>query len=461
MTTGGVLRLCSTWRRALARGCPALLLAFLMALAGCGDDSSPIATAPEPIAPTDPNDPGDPDVPEPPEAEPVPDPSPTPTPQPPNGLRRLCFSPQEDCVQVLLGYLREETGAVDVAIYHLYDRRISDVLIQKHRAGQRVRVIGDRHAYNAKPQHKREMDYLASNGVPVQTNRHNGIIHHKVMLLHGQGIVLNGSMNFTSLASRKILVNGQVQWNEETAFFTDERQVFARFAERFERMWTNGGPATEAFQPFTAGMDLPTLEESEANPPTTCYEDPEPDPRPLPDNPEIRICFSPDQHCNREVIAPIISNESRRIDAFVFRITVQTVAAPLLEKVKAGVPIRLIIERSQYNNPLYPSMTAILNDLWAANTKGNLQIKATNHPGFMHMKSIITPDVATWSSGNYTSPSSKRVRGCQRSYYQDEDTAVTRDPALVARVQRRFDQLWASPDFAPFVPDQPVPSPSP
>ncbi len=377
-------------------------------------------------------------------------PLPPPEAPPPAELRRLCFSPKEDCVTQLLRYLEAETQAIDMAIYHLYDHRISQLLVAKQQAGVRVRVLADRHAYTAKPQHAQEMNFLAANGVPVRTNRHRGILHHKLTILYGLGLVEHGSMNYTSVASRKITLDGVVTWNEEVAFFTTNPLVVARFKERFERMWNNTGDGQQTFQVFTAGMRLPTFEETEANKPLTCYENPSPDPKPLPDDPQLQICFAPDQNCNREVIAPIISRETRRLDIIMFRATSYDFATPLIEKVKAGLPVRLIFERSQYQNPAYPSMTQIIDDLRAANTAGNLQLKWTAHPGSMHMKNVITPEVATWSSGNFSRSSSRRVRGCQTLFYQDEDMVIARDPALVGAVQARFDEMWTSSDFADF-----------
>lgn len=445
-----------TWR-ALAVALAGVL--WLIA-AGCGSDPSAAPVVADASEDGRALDPGDPDLPEPP-GPPEPLPPPAPTPEPMAEIRRLCFSPREDCVGVLLSYLQSETQGIDIAIYHLYDTRISNLLVQKKNAGVKVRVLADRFAYTIKPQHRREMDFLASQGVEVRTNRHRGLVHHKLTIMHGENLVLHGSMNYTSVASRKVTTDGVTQWNEETAFITNDDRFVTRFKERFDRMWENTDPNRKAFQPFTVGTVMASAEEDEANPPLTCYEDPVPDPKPLPDARDLEVCFSPDQSCNTEVIAPIIRGESSRIDMFVFRITVSSVADPLLEKVKAGVPIRLVIERSQYNNPLYPSMTRILNDLWAANTRGNLKIRATAHAGSMHMKSVITPDVATWASGNFTFPSSRRVRGCTSVYYQDEDLAVTRDPDLVREIQARFDELWASQDFTDIVPASPVPAPVP
>ncbi len=461
----------SPWSALAGRLAIAMPLVLLLALAGCGSEGGGLSSdAPGADPPpsglaggTQQPDPvGDPELPQPampaPESTatpmPSPGPAPAPGPAPPAGeTRKLCFSPKEDCVGKLLPLLEAETEAIDVAIYHLYDRRISQILVDKHRAGVRVRVIADRHAYTSSPQQEREMNFLAAGSVPVRTNRHRGIIHHKATLLYSQGLVEHGSMNYTSFAGRKVFVGktGRTEWIEEIAFFTTNPRLFARFKERFDRMWANSGDGQQTFQPFAAGMTLPNFKETEAAPPVTRYENPVPDPSPLPDDPELEICFAPDQNCNGEVVRPIIENERTRLDVFMFRATsVEEIGKPLIARVKDGLPVRIIFERSQYHNDLYPSMTTIIDRLRAANTAGNLQLKATAHPGAMHMKGVITRELATWGSGNFTKPSSRKVRGLNRVFYQDEDMVITRDPALVAAMQARFDEMWNSPDFADF-----------
>ncbi len=443
---------------------PALLLACLLALAGCGDggNGGPAAsvgaggTAPrdtplggdsdaedEITPPTE--TPAEQDA----EQEPLPPPAePTPT-----EVRDLCFSPETDCMNRLIAYARAETRGIDVAIYHLYDSRLSRVLVEKHRAGIPVRVLADRHAYTIKSSHRRELSFLASNGVPVRVNRFRGIIHHKMTILHGLGMVLQGSMNYTSIASRKIFngQTGQTEWNEEIAFFTTNARVLARYRERFDRAWANTGPGREAYQPFTPGMSLPTFDETEANPPTTCYEDP-PSTLPLED-PELDVCFAGDERCNQDVLGALVSRETQRVDVIAFRITVGSIVDPILARAGAGVPVRLIVERTQYGSPSYPSMTKFIDDLLALRDAGrDVQVRATAHPGFMHMKSIITSQAAVWGSGNYTTTSSRRVRGCQRTYYQTEDMIITKSQGLVSTMRARFDEMWNGPDFADFEP---------
>ncbi|HEY8370185.1 MAG TPA: phospholipase D-like domain-containing protein [Thermodesulfobacteriota bacterium] len=389
------------------------------------------------------------------------EPTTAPTPAPPAArpaaegtLNRLCFSPKEDCLNLLLSYLQAETEGIDIAIYHLYDSRMSEILIRKHRAGVPVRVLADRHAYTVKGSHRREMNRLAASGVPVRTNRFRGIIHHKTTILHGLGLVEQGSMNYTSIASRKVVgTNGRTEWNEELAFFTTNRRVLARYRERFDRAWANTGGGRKAYLVFRPDMALPTFDEAEARKPVTCYEDPSPAPKPLRDDPLLSVCFGGDQQCNKDVVGPLVADEDRRLDVIAFRLTVGSVTGPILERARAGVRVRLIFERSQYAHPSYPSMTTFLDELHEiGRTTGDVAIKATAHQGFMHMKSIITSKAAIWGSANYTSSSSRHVRGCQNLYYQTEDMVVARDGSLVGRMRARFDEMWASRDFADWEP---------
>lgn len=391
-----------------------------------------------------------------PTTSPGPVPPPAPAPAADGTLNRLCFSPKEDCLRLLLSYLQAETRGIDIAIYHLYDSRISRILIEKHEAGVPVRVLADRHAYTIKASHRREMNALARRGVPVRTNRFRGIIHHKVTVLHGLRLVEQGSMNYTPIASRKVTgSNGRLEWNEEVAFFTTNRRVFARYRERFARAWADTGGGRKGYLAFKPSMTLPTFDEAEAARPVTCYENPSPSPRPLPDDPLLSVCFAGDQQCNKNVLGPLITAERRRLDVIAFRITVGSVVDPILGRARAGLPVRVIFERSQYDHPSYPSMTRFLNDLYAVGrTTGRVQIKATAHQGFIHMKSVITTAAATWGSGNYTTTSSREVRGCQNLYYQSEDVVVAKDRSLVARMRARFDEMWESRDFAVWTPSR-------
>jgi hypothetical protein len=260
-------------------------------------------------------------------------------------------------------------------------------------------------------------------------------------------------MNYTQHREYRT-IDGQsvlVDWQDEVAFFTNDATAFARFAERFDRSWVNTGDLQETFIVFNVGMRLQTHAEADTNPPVTRYENPVPDPKPLPDPPDIAFCFGGDQDCNADMIGPAIRGETERLDVVLYRINEQAdVIDPLVAKARSGIPIRIIFETVEYERN--ESTRNAIRQIWSAAAAGNVQLKRRTHPGLMHIKSVIGTNFATWGSGNYTWPSSTRVRGLQSSYYQEDDFAVSTDPALVAAMRAQFDALWASDGFADFQP---------
>jgi phosphatidylserine/phosphatidylglycerophosphate/cardiolipin synthase-like enzyme len=194
---------------------------------------------------------------------------------------------------------------------------------------------------------------------------------------------------------------------------------------------------------FTRGMPLQSHEEANQRPPVTRYENPVPDPRPLPDDPVMEACFAPDEDCNDVMIAPVVRTEAHRLDIFLFRINEAAVIDAVSAHLRRGMPVRVIVDSEEYHDPLNDS-TRHAVAVWRSAAAGNLEMKIRNHQGDMHMKSIIGTDFATVGSGNFTWPSSNRVRGRQSLYYQEDDFIVLRDPVLVATMRARFDTLWVS-----------------
>jgi phosphatidylserine/phosphatidylglycerophosphate/cardiolipin synthase-like enzyme len=375
-------------------------------------------------------------------------PSSYPAPTPGTPLRRLCFTPKTDCLADLVRLINRETVGVDMTIYRMDDRNLTAALVNRHKAGVPVRVLTDRHFYTRGGDHKREVDYLVSNGVPVRINRHRGVVHQKSTVLRGQGLVQHGSMNYAwhSIYQTVNGVRTLVQWKDEVTFTTNDPNVFARFGERFDRGWANTGDFQETWMVFNIGMPLQTHAEADAKPPLTRYEDPVPSPRPVPDSPDLSICFGGDQDCNADAVAPVIKAETGRLDVFLFRVNEQAdVIDPIVAKIRAGVPVRILVDKDEYETNA--STRNAVAQFRAANTAGNLRMKVRSHAGQMHIKGVIGTGVATWGSGNFTWPSSTRVRGLQSNYYQEDDFMVCRDPALVATYRQHFDSLWASDGF--------------
>jgi phosphatidylserine/phosphatidylglycerophosphate/cardiolipin synthase-like enzyme len=332
-----------------------------------------------------------------------------------------------------------------MAIYHLFDDRIVAALKRRHAAGVPVRLVVDRHAYVSNNGQKAEVDSLYAAGIRMRINRHRGVMHAKLTILHGQRLVATGSMNYATMANYRT-VNGQrvmYRWKEELVLFTSNAATYARYLERFDRLWRNTGTGEQTLMQFTPGMPLQSHEESNQNPPIVQYENPDPDPRPRANDPQLEVCFAPDEDCNDVMIAPVVRTEAHRLDIFLFRIGEQSVIDAVTSRIRTGMPVRVIVDSEEYHDPLNDSTRRAVA-VWKSASLGNVQFKIRNHEGDMHMKSIIGTNFAHIGSGNYTWPSSNPVRGRQSLYYQEDDFIIMRDPVLVAKMRARFDTLWAS-----------------
>jgi hypothetical protein len=139
-----------------------------------------------------------------------------------------------------------------------------------------------------------------------------------------------------------------------------------------------------------------------------------------------------------------IDAETRGIDLVSYRLTVPGVTDALIRRHRAGVPVRVFIEPTQYRNPSYPEywlVGAMADKLWAA----GVPIKQRTHDGLTHMKTLVTSRVAMVGSSNFT-----RFWERDHNYFAD----VSTKPAIYMGMKARFDAMWN--DAANYRPFQPL-----
>src|SRR6185369_2693027 len=137
-----------------------------------------------------------------------------------------------------------------------------------------------------------------------------------------------------------------------------------------------------------------------------------------------------------------INNETTRVDLIVYRLEVDNITQALLQKFQAGVPVRIIVDRGQYTNPLYPEYWlthANIDKLWAA----GVPVIQNSHAGVTHMKTLITSNYATNGSSNF-GPNWQR----DHNYFV---SALTK-PTIYTAFKNEFQAMWANTvDFVPLV----------
>lgn len=115
------------------------------------------------------------------------------------GQDALYFTAVQDARQPILNLIAAETVRIDVAAWWFTDRVVSDALVRRHHAGVTVRFIGDASAY-PDANTKAQIDYLASQGVPIRLRSPTGIggiLHWKCGIFAAQRKVVFGSANWT------------------------------------------------------------------------------------------------------------------------------------------------------------------------------------------------------------------------------------------------------------------------
>src|SRR4029077_899960 len=137
-----------------------------------------------------------------------------------------------------------------------------------------------------------------------------------------------------------------------------------------------------------------------------------------------------------------INNENTKIDLIVYRLEVDKITQALLQKFQAGMPVRIIVDKGQYTNPLYPEYWlthANIDKLWAA----GVPILQNNHAGVTHMKTLITSNYATNASSNF-GPNWER----DHNYF----VSAIGKPAIYQAFKNEFQAMWSNTtDFIPLV----------
>ena len=104
----------------------------------------------------------------------------------------------EDCRAILINYIRAETQSIDVGFWFMEDARYTTELINRFKAGVKVRVLMDLRANDTNQFNAQRLAELQAAGIPMRRRTASGIMHYKMMLFAGQGIVEFSGANFSA-----------------------------------------------------------------------------------------------------------------------------------------------------------------------------------------------------------------------------------------------------------------------
>jgi hypothetical protein len=345
---------------------------------------------------------------------------------PARGAERLCDPSAEDCRQILLNLIQNETTGIDVAFWFMEDNRYSDAIINRFRAGVPVRVLVDARANAAHPLNQQILDQMKAAGIPMRQRVDGGILHWKMMLFAGQGQMEFSGADYSAYGL--VYVTQYTNFEDEAILFSDELATLHSFMERYDELWTDtlsysnyanvSGPLARRYPVFAIDPQMNF-------PPSVSYR-------------------------NRAVAAYNV--EPTAIDVNMFRITDRSHTDAIIAAVQRGVKVRLITEQEEYRNP------DRLWDSWNVDRMcaAGVAIRQRGHAGLNHEKVVLLRGQAMtiFGSSNWTSPSDQS---------QEEHNEFTTKPYFYQWFSDQFARKWnntgPAPEtaaFNPLPPDEPA-----
>jgi len=356
---------------------------------------------------------------------------------------RVYFPAYENVTDVLVARIMAEDERIDISSWYLSEHAVSIALANRFAAGVQIRLMGDRGAiFEADAHTKTEFYFLANLGIPIRLRVHPNwfpeINHWKMALFKKQGLVVFGSGNF---APTELAPVNATNYSDETILFSDDPALVGAFKTRFDVMWNDTTP--EADSRFGPGPYFKDWYDACATEPTgNCADFATRYPNPAPmivntarlegDNPTPPdLIWGQGQEFNNRIVQEI-NNEFARVDLLTYRLETDDITNAILAKHQAGIPVRVIIDRVQYTNIIWPEYWlthANIDKLWAA----GVPIKQNNHAGVMHMKTLVTSSYASNASSNI-GPNWQR----DHNYFVPKATKT----ALYQSIATRADQMW-------------------
>ena len=345
---------------------------------------------------------------------------------------RLCDPADTDCRQILVNTIRAERVGIDVAFWFMEDQWYANELIAKWRAGVPVRILVDSRANATYPRNVPVLDSLRTAGIPMRERYTGGILHWKMMLFSGQGIVQFSGANYSPDAWLPLALPLYSNYVDEAILFSDRPSLVNSFRTKYDDLWLD----TVYYRNY-------------ANVPATRVRVHDLFPR------DAELNFAPaESYANRAV--PRYNAETQKIDVIMYRITDRRHSDAMIAAVNRGVPVRLITEPRQYRDATRLWHSWNVDRMHMA----GVQIRHRRHAGVNHQKTVLlySQRMAINGSSNWTQSSDAE---------QEEHNLFTRDTGIYAWLVNQFERKWnnstgiiENEPFVPLPPDQPR-SPSP
>lgn len=290
---------------------------------------------------------------------------------------RLCDPAKEDCRKPLLSLINNETQSIDVAFWFIEDKRYTDAIIARRKAGVPVRVLFDLRANVEHPTNAQLIADLKAAGIPLRYATTSGILHWKAMVFGGQHRVEFSGANYSPWAL--VYSTEYSNYVDEAIFFSDDPAVVNSFQTRFDSLWiddTRFKDYANVTRPLTRRFSIFTVD------------------------PELN--FVPGQNYAYRAVK-LYNAEAQKIDVIMYRITDRRHTDAIIAAVGRGIPVRLLTEPQQYRDATRYWHSWNIDRMYMAKVK----IRNRAHDGLNHQKLVLLYGQGTsiFGSSNWTSAS--------------------------------------------------------
>ena len=353
---------------------------------------------------------------------------------------RLCDASFEDCRAPLVALIQKENVEIDIAFWFMDDWMITDALTSKIQAGVKVRMLVDPRSDGT---HSEIPPSFASLGTPMRQRIANGILHWKMAIFAGQGVV-----EFSGANMSRAELDPYVPYSnyvDEAIFFSDDPNIVNSFRTMYDKWWVDSVDYSDYGN--TPGMQITPATypiESEYCPSVPAGPT-------VPKNFGCGLDFLPSSNWQDNYgtkVESAIGAEKTKVDVDMFRITNAAIANSMIAAHQRGVPIRMIVDMSEYTNTARVWVRYNVDRMFMA----GIPLKITKHAGQNHEKSVLIygQGLAIWGSSNWTSPSFNSQQ--EHNYFSTSPVK----PWYFQWFVNQFERRWNSPqEYEAFVPAGP------
>jgi phosphatidylserine/phosphatidylglycerophosphate/cardiolipin synthase-like enzyme len=275
--------------------------------------------------------------------------------------------------------------SVDIAVYDFDLWSVRDALIHARQRGVLVRMVTDSDNLE-----NEEVGELKDVGIQVLGDRHEGLMHHKFVVIDRLE-VWGGSMNYT--------VNDAYKNNNNLVHIRSSR-LAENYTTEFEEMFTDDrfGSASPANTPY------PVL---------------------TIDDTSLQTYFSPDDSVSAHLV-DIIESAQQSVVFLAFSFTSDDIADAMLDRARAGVTVSGVFEDTQ--------VSSNTGDEYRRLRRAGLDVRLDGNPRNMHHKVIIIDDKIVITGSYNFSANAENLN--------DENLIVIYSPQIAAQYMSEFHKIF-------------------